>query len=500
MPFFKTIKRAFGFSDCEENDNLEEDNVFKTSERTPYINPFKKENEAKSDIATQNDNNINVSETIHENIKEEAESQLPDTLLNGILEIVNGSLPEFIRKCINIEAEKKHLYDSMGSAFQDYATKLKADAVKSCVSKAEAERESLTIKFNEMQARMQDAELKKEELNNLQLSTERQKRALTDRIHDLELANQKCEAEVEQYMLENKSLLNKLKVSQVKSDDIDFFKNESSNLKSKLSEKENELAQIEELKQNILSLQQENDALKQAKEKTIKTESELELDVAVINEMRTRIASQNQELESKSIEFADLQAKLKLSAEELEGLREELNEANTNLNVIEEIQEQLNNVEDLKKRKDAKINSLTESIKSRDIENAELRQNIISLKKTIEDNMKSYAEQLNEFTKKAIKEVAPKPKNDDVFDMTMLDDISISSEPVSPRYNSSPIKDNSITFDTTANISAIDDTHADWLVPTPPSEIEANTIAEDKNIQNTIETHKTIEDSQMSLF
>ena len=53
------------------------------------------------------------------------------------------------------------------------------------------------------------------EAKKQQLSAERQKRALTDKVRELEKQLADISAENEQYILENKSLVNKLRVTQV---------------------------------------------------------------------------------------------------------------------------------------------------------------------------------------------------------------------------------------------------------------------------------------------
>lgn len=512
MSFFKSLKRAFGVSVSEEEVDVNDSIIGQPLERPPYINPFKKE--------VMSENAGNDSDLGTTNVLEVAEPPivLPDPVLNGVIDIVNASLPEFIRKCVDVEAEKKFLYESIGASFEVYANTLKEEAIKKHTEKWSSERKLLEQKINSMQNSVHEAELKGEEFKNQQLSIERQKRALSDRIHDLEAINQKNEAEIEQYMLENKSLLNKLKVSQVKSDDIEFFKSENARLKSRLNEKGNLSVTVEELEQTIKLLQKEKEELAHVDYKNIQNESELELNTAMINEMRSRIAIQSQEIEIKATELNEFKEKLKLTTDELEGVREELNEANLNLEVVQEVQEQLNNVEELKRRKDAKIRALTESLKSRDLENNELHQNVAFLNKTIEDNMINHATILREVT--SSKNIAPKKTIDkEVFDMTMLEDVSITRDS-SPKYNTKehPIQNistsinnnieeqkvNNISFDVGLVVSAIDDSidNDNWLRHTPPSQIVEKKEVDLKNseeISSKVNIH-TIDTTQMSLF
>ena len=125
------------------------------------------------------------------------------------------------------------------------------------------------------------------------MGPERQNRALGERIHELEMKVTNAEAEVEQYELENKSLLNKLKVVQVKTDDADYFKTENERLKAEIVKFKNEAAlssnsNNDELEAKIKELERENSTLKDSIS-TIETEKESsisdlqkELDVAVV--------------------------------------------------------------------------------------------------------------------------------------------------------------------------------------------------------------------------
>ena len=48
MAFFSKLKAAFGFGDYNDEDELDEEfTPYGTAHRTPYINPFKKEEENK---------------------------------------------------------------------------------------------------------------------------------------------------------------------------------------------------------------------------------------------------------------------------------------------------------------------------------------------------------------------------------------------------------------------------------------------------------------------
>ena len=112
------------------------------------------------------------------------------------------------------------------------------------------------------------------------MSSERQKRALSARLHDLEVLVTSFEAEKEQYELENRSLINKLKASNVVDGDFEALKNENIRLQRELSDvklksqHQLENDQINNLTSQISKLNDENDSLKKLIEQ-LKVKEEL---------------------------------------------------------------------------------------------------------------------------------------------------------------------------------------------------------------------------------
>ena len=104
MGLFNGLKRALGLSDdYEEEDDLE---GMDSNYRTPYVNPFKKEDDTVTDLsslAPREEASVVVNEP---QPVAEVEEKLPDGVFDGIITIINGNLPEFVRDCILSSATK----------------------------------------------------------------------------------------------------------------------------------------------------------------------------------------------------------------------------------------------------------------------------------------------------------------------------------------------------------------------------------------------------------
>lgn len=419
MALFDNIKRAFGFTDNEEEINNSE-----YISKEPYINPFKKQSKV---IGNEIEQESNLPELL-----------IPEDALVELLSLINSSLPDFIKKCIDIEAEKKFLNDLIGSSITQYCEKAKESAVQNLKLSNERDRLQLQQQNEELKLSVESYEQKIREIKNNQMSSERQKKSLTERIADLESQSSKLEGEVEQLGLEKMSLLNKLKVSQVKTEDNESLKEENIHLLEELNQFRNQHKESAEVinqeKDNLINeINSLKNDLEEKNNKVLELTSELILNKSN-NEEFGKLSVENNTLKEKIVELSiladdnsNLKEKLKLNSEELQNLQEELNEANSALEVVREVQDQLDKVEEMKKRKDSKIERLSEEINELVIENESLKKITISLKKEIEDSNKIKGTESANNGK-----VKSKPKKNDsidVIDMTVLDDTPLMSEP-----------------------------------------------------------------------
>ena len=198
---FKSIKKAFGFVD---DDELISDDPEAEAPSLP-------DSVSEANESTPQQPNINA-----------------DRIFSHVVEVFNASLPGFLKAGANAEAQRRYLYDTLSADIKAHLDSLEAQAREACESRWRNDRDSLNQKVRQIEARSKELEEKKIELSQKQLSADRQKRALSDRVHDLEKQLSKLAADREQYELENKSLVNKLKVAGV-------FEKENEELRDELN-------------------------------------------------------------------------------------------------------------------------------------------------------------------------------------------------------------------------------------------------------------------------
>lgn len=467
---FKKSLRALGFTGIEEDEEQKpvviENTVKKNDKAEQSGSVLKEETEVRPP-------ELNVIQ----------ETDLPDVLLDGILAMVNDSLPPFVRDCLDREAEKKYVYKQLGASLNDYVHLLTLQTRENSIKDLNETRKILEAEAADLKNRMKDADDRKEELQRMQLSAERQKRALSDKVHELEMRVVTLEAEKEQLDLEGKSLLNKLKVANVHQEEIDKLQEENSRLQIEINElrqsqispeefqemrerldfaekerTENgmriselteqlaaarlEAVQAEEIEAALeaargeiaekeatleqldtklaeLAGETENtgklqENLRQAEEKAAlqsqqftewqqETEKrmeqmaeELKHNYEVIEEKERHISELDAEMGAmRSEELSKIKESEKILAEKdsiISQLSEELEEANSNLEVVHEVQEKLNQFEQIKQSKEQKIIQLNEELKSARDEIERLTNDNDLMRSNLQEQVNKFAE------------------------------------------------------------------------------------------------------------
>lgn len=257
MSIFKKTFRALGFGKDDEQEShvyTAKDISVATSRNT--LTP------ATPDKTQENNNTTN-------------DEAMPDILLDKVVELINSSFPDFVRSCIDIQSEKKYVSQQLDDSFKEYIAHINKVATERSEANIQASRKQLESDMNALQQKTAELEKQKTDIKNAQLSAERQKRALNEKVQDLESRIATLEADKEQYELENKSLLNKLKVAGVKQQELDDAQEEINRLlssiqelktkgivpESTLQEIAEKSAAIEALQERIQYLSNENDEL-----------------------------------------------------------------------------------------------------------------------------------------------------------------------------------------------------------------------------------------------
>ena len=344
MAFFKKLKAVFGFGDEDSDEELNEKFLpYEAQHRTPYINPFKKE-EA-------------TNKTMEENIKQGEEQtdaattttaaprtanyeleELPMEMYNGVLAIINSTIPTFVRECLDVEAEKRAIAKALGPHIKNAMLKACRQIEEDARSYWDAERADMANHIEQAEARSKEAIERAELAQTKVASAEAQRKAVSERCHSLENRVAELEAECEQFSLENKSLVNKIKVAQVHADDAAHYREEAEKLRR----------QIAELKEKPTA------------------ESLAEVEAKWSGE----VAKLQQEIATKDADIDALAKKAEETASQLASTREELNEALATLDIANEVQEQVDKLSDQLKARDAKIAAMREQWDKKEAEAA----------------------------------------------------------------------------------------------------------------------------------
>lgn len=121
---------------------------------------------------------------------------IPNSILEVIATIVNKPLPEVILKTIDLEAEKSEIRESLYPIFSSYIKYLLSKAENSNGAPLFVEGDDNVELVVELEEKLKLASQREEDYKNRYLSAERQKRALNDKVRDLEEKTNKQEQDL----------------------------------------------------------------------------------------------------------------------------------------------------------------------------------------------------------------------------------------------------------------------------------------------------------------
>ncbi len=322
MSFVKTLKRAFGFSDSEmEEEELEgidarvtplRDRCDKTASQMREEQPAAQTAE-KTDADNDKPDGVAAASAGDDTMSAVVENSVtPDAIFESVVRIFNESLPDFLHSSVDEKSQREYLYRALDASMKEYIENLTERAGKNCSQRFENERRSMQMEMDELRKKVQKEETDSSESKKQQLSAERQKRALNERLHELEKQLATLQAENEQYVLENKSLMNKLRVSALTGGTSD------GDADAAVVEK------LEELTRDIDTLKEE---LSAQKELTAKAEREAKENLMALDMNRRKLASSMETWQSESTEKDELLAAARAHADKLASEVEKLREA-----------------------------------------------------------------------------------------------------------------------------------------------------------------------------
>jgi len=454
MSFFKSLARAFGFGSDE---NIVEENEIETSrDNSGYC--------ASELCSTQSQpvKDLNNNEN----------RDFPIEFFDSVLEIFNNTQPDFIRECIDRDAQRKYLYGVLGQSFRNCIDKCRENIERDVEARASAERDSLVDEVARLKGKLEKVEGHESRLNDERLSSDRQKRALSDKIKTLEQQVMSLEAEKEQHKLEISSLLSKLEAaSGINAAAPAVEASEAAELKTRLSQS------------NFIAEQLRTEVEKLKKELADTSElykSRMAMSDKMLTDIRNSNRNSSKELEEAKAECEAIKLKYDEAVTTVEKLNAELKEARSTLDTADEVMKKMEQFDSILKKRDEKI----EGMKA---DNSDLLSKISALESQnkrlasdLENNIIQRASVENEL-KLAIEEMSKKT--------------AVAAAPEKPkRKRKAPPK-----------ISAIDETidGTQWLVATPPENAPkmAPAVSDAEfGYQEPPKKSHPANDAQMSLF
>lgn len=354
MSFFSIIKRSLGFSgdDAEDEDTLYADTTPEGT-RPEQEKPAPAPAEAPAPVQFDPDMRARI--------------------FDKVLEVFNSALPDFLARSVDPAAQRELLLAALDRDTRAYLDSLAAASEAVCRHEWEERQEALSAELDAVRRKTADIEKQSADARQKQLSADRQKRALSDRVHDLEAAIGKLEAEREQFELENRSLVNRLKVANVQHDDLETSRTEIESLRlelNRLRENPSEASaqEIEALKTQIAQMAEGIDSLKE----------QLRVSSEMLADQRKRAAEAEAAARKSEETLAEARG-------ETEAVRVKLDEANSLLDGFTELSHRLEDVDRALSARESKLKQQKKLIASRDAE-------IESLRQTISENMRLQAE------------------------------------------------------------------------------------------------------------
>ncbi len=200
------LMKAFGFQPSDVDDE---------DEATEYVSALPPARPTAANALPDTIQPVDEEQPADEPL-EMSSPEFPTTVFDSLLQVFNEAQPDFIRKCLDIDAQRRYLYDSMDASFKAYIQQLQSEALSFAEKKCSAMLHSHSAEMQQLREKLAAAEKRLDEQKQQTMSATRQKRAMNDRLRDLEQQVEAAQAEKDQYALETKSLLNKLKVAQVR--------------------------------------------------------------------------------------------------------------------------------------------------------------------------------------------------------------------------------------------------------------------------------------------
>ncbi len=411
------MKKAMGFSSAED-DEMDVEGIDATV--TPLRRRVLPDSQDGADIEVPavgksvEDGNDHCDSTM--NHSENDARPDASAIFDGVVEVFNSALPEFLQKSVDPARQRQILFDALDKSMKDYFDHFEKTVERRIHARYQSDSLKLQDQIEELRQKARKEEEGNSNAKNLQLSAERQKRALSERVHELEKQLASIEAENEQYILENKSMANKLRLAAMSDRDMDslgeglaereavlnareeelrdkeallekkvaeaqtvcadaeskFVESESRRISAEESLKaaEKKIAELSVLADGsetgnarVAELEKElavmRDSLEQAKAKD-------ELSRAMVNDLNLRASEARSAAQEMEARYTASQAELKDSAEQLAIVNTRLAKAQEDLKIVREVQEQVMKLEESQRINDAELRRQKDELMEKD--------------------------------------------------------------------------------------------------------------------------------------
>lgn len=363
MSFFESFKRVFGFG--PDSDEYSDSDDSTGAEAAP-------------------DTSAPAAAPAEETPAPAIDADMRAAIFEGVVKIFNSALPDFLQRGVDPQAQQKALAESLDAGLTQYLDGLVARAEQHAESRLQASVEASRREAERLKTEMQQLEHQRSNIQEQQLSADRRRRALSERVTDLESRLAAADAEREQLQLENRSMMNKLKVADVQPGVVDDLTRQVEELTARLAEggdsgdaariAAERSAEIEkaraEAKAQVEAAKAEAEAARTAEAEARETAARLgeECDT-----MRQAIENLKEQDRMGQAMYNDMQEKYSAERTAREGAEHELSEARELLKAVDDMKEQFGQIEAVIRKRDERIEKLKAT-------NRRLRDDITALK------------------------------------------------------------------------------------------------------------------------
>lgn len=365
MSFFDSMRRFFGLDNEYNTDELNDSDI---SAETSDSNPQADENPQDSALTPV----LNGDENVALPPRPAVDPDMRARIFDGVVAIFNQALPDFLSKSVDPARQSELISQSLDASLSEYLDNLSAETTRYVEATLKNAADSAKREADRLRRDMETLEQQRASIREQQLSAERRRRALADRVQDLEAQLASAEAEREQFDLEKKSMLNKIKLADVQPGIIEELQREIEKLKSEQGQPDN---------------------------------TELEKTQAELAEARTALEQQKEHAENSQSMYNDLQHQLVDEREARLKAEAELAEARKIFDTVIEMQKQMQMVEVMIQKRDDRIARLKST-------NKKLKEEIAELKTRIADEEEHDGGLFDLIQEEPEPEVVPSPEEE----------------------------------------------------------------------------------------